>query len=225
MWNTESITAKLRLKSLNEHIPQSEVCCVNGNWKVEDRSWPYVLVHKIPRREQFLLLMDHPTAIYFKGILSISILKGSVEVLGCTMSVHTGRQTVYSPKGSSMLSIETCFSSSTSNHYEEVVADFTLELSEEVPAEMRHRDCVILVEKPQLSPLEGYLKTLPMCMHLFTLIEMKERYARQRQSSPFCKAEEMLQCVFELSDTSGHLKKHRKGPEWEETTNHINRGR
>jgi hypothetical protein len=220
---------ELRLKRSNEHFTESEVCSVNGNWKVEDRSWPYVLVHKLPRREQFLLLMNHPNAVYFKGVLCISILKGSVEVLGCTMNVSNTRQTVYSPKGSSMLSIETCFSSPSSIPNDEVMfvdsVDLGLQLSEEITAEMRHRDCVVLLEKPRLRPLEGYLKTLPPFMHLFTFTELKERYARERESSPFYKAEEMLQCVFELSNTAGHLKRHQKGPDWEETTSDINRGK
>jgi hypothetical protein len=217
------------LKRWNEHHTQSQVLCANGNWKVEDGRLPYALVHRLPRKEQFLLLMNHPNAVYFKGILCITILKGSVEVLGCTMSVNTKTGlTVYSPKGSSMLSIETCFSSSSSNPDEVMVAnvvDFGVELPEEITAQMRHRDCVILLEKPRLSPLESYLKTLPQYIHLFTFTEMKERYARERESSPFYKAEEMLQCVFELSNTAGHLKRHQKGSDWEEITSDINRGR
>lgn len=213
---------ELRLKRSNDNFTESQVCSVNGNWKVEDRSWPYVLVHKLPRREQFLLLMNHPNAVYFKGILCISILKGSVEVLGCTMNVSNTRQTVYSPKGSSMLSIETCFSSPSSKSDDDAV-DLGLQLSEEITAEMQHRDCVVLLEKPRPSPLEGYLKTLPAFMHLFTFTELKERYASERESSPFNRAEEILQCVFELSNTAEHLKRHQKGPDWEEITNDINR--
>jgi hypothetical protein len=202
---------------------------VNGNWKVEDgRLQCDLVVHRLPGREQFLLLMNHPNTVYFRGILSISVLKGSVEVLGCTMNVYTNtRRTVYSPKGSSMLSIETCFLS-CSNPDEFMVAnvsDFGLELSEEIIAQMRHRDCVILLQKPRLSPLEGYLKTLPPYIQLFTFTEMNERYARERESSLFYKAEEMLQCVFELSNTAEHLKRHRKGPDWERITSDINRGR
>jgi hypothetical protein len=128
-----------------------------------------------------------------------------------------------------MLSIETCFSPLSSNlDDEEMVGnlvDAGLELSKEITAEMRHRDCVVLLEKPRISPLEGYMKTLPPFMHLFTCIEMKERYVMKRESSPFYKAEEMLQCVFKLSNKAGHLKRHQKGPDWEQTTSDINRGR
>jgi hypothetical protein len=229
MWSTESIAVKLPLKRSHEEHTQCQVLCANGNWKVEDGRLPCALVYRIPRRKQFLLLMNHPNAVYFKGILCISVLKGNVEVLGCTMSVYTktGR-TVYSPKGYSMLSIETCLSPSSSNPDEVMVAnvvDFGLELPEEITAQMRHRDCVILLEKPQLSSLESYLKTLPPYMHLFTFTEMKERYARERESRPFYRAEEMLQCVFELSNTARHLKRHQKGPNWEKITSDINRGR
>jgi hypothetical protein len=173
--------------------------------------------------------MNHPYTVYFKGKLCVSVLKGSVEILGCTMSARTSaRQAVYSPKGSSMLSIETCFFSPSSELDYEVLGEnldhFGLELSEDVMANMRQRDCMIMLEAPRPSPLEGYLKTLPPFMHLFTFTEMKERNARERERSPFYKAEEVLQCVFELPDTAMNLKRHQKGLDWDETASNIVRG-
>jgi hypothetical protein len=127
-----------------------------------------------------------------------------------------------------MLSIDTCFCSPPSELDYEVMGesldDFGLELSGDIMAKMRQRDCVILLEAPLPSPLEGYLKTLPPFMHLFAFTEMKERNARERERSPFHKAEEVLQCVFELPNTVRHLKRHQKGPDWDETANSIIRG-
>jgi hypothetical protein len=107
----------------------------------------------------------------------------------------------------------------------EILREFGLGLSKRVLDEIRHRDCVILLEAPQPVPLEGYLKTLPPFMHLFTFTEMKERYTRGRESSPFYKAEEVLQCVFELPSTAKHLKRHQKGPHWDEITDTIIKGK
>ncbi|XP_021938598.1 polynucleotide 5'-hydroxyl-kinase NOL9 isoform X2 [Zootermopsis nevadensis] len=209
----------------DKYFSESKVCCVNGNWGVEDiRS--HALVHKLPRKEQFLLLMKHPYTVYFKGRLCVSVLKGNVEVLGCSMSARTSAgRVVYSPKGSSMLSIETCFPFPPNDLDYEVMDKnldvFNLGLSEDIIAKMRHRDCVILLEAPRPSLLEGYMKTLPPFMHLFTFTEMKERNAKEREGSPFYKVEEMLQCVFELPHTARHMKRHRKGPDWDETANSI----
>lgn len=216
-------------KRSNERSAENQVCSVNGNWKVEDRI-SYVSVHSLPHREQFLLLLNHPNTVYFKGRLCISVLMGSVDVLGCTMSARTNnRRTVYSPKGSSMQSIETCFESRPRDRdYEvmiEILDEFGLELSESILAEIRHRDCVILLDAPQPIPLEGYLKTLPPFMHLFTFTEMKERNTRGRESSPLYKAEEVLQCVFELPNTARHLKRHQKGPDWDEITDEVIKGK
>jgi hypothetical protein len=216
---------ELHVKKSNEHSAQNHVCSVNGNWKVEDTS-SCVSVHNLPRREQFLLLLNHPNAVYFKGRLCISVLMGSVDVLGCTMSPRTNyRHTIYSPKGSSMHSIETCSASPPSSHdYEtviEILGELGLELSKRILDEIRRRDCVILLEAPQPDRLEGYLKTLPSFMHLFTFTDMKERNTRGRDSSPFYKAEEVLQCVFELPSTAKHLKRHQKGLDWDETTDKI----
>jgi hypothetical protein len=124
-----------------------------------------------------------------------------------------------------MLSIETCFSSPPSELDYEVMGEnlvaFGIELSEDIMAKIHHRDCVILLEAPPPGPLEGYLKTLPPFMHLFTFTEMKEKNAREREPSPFYKAEEVLQCVFKLPNRARHLKRHQKGPEWDEITNNI----
>lgn len=216
---------ELHVQRSNEHSAQNQVCSVNGNWKVEDTT-SCVSVYNLPRREQFLLLLNHPNTVYFKGRLCISVLMGSVDVLGCTMSARTKyRHSVYSPKGSSMQSIETCCTSPPSSHdYEvmiEILGEFCLDLSNGILDEIRHRDCVILLEAPQPDRLEGYLKTLPSFMHLFTFTEMKERSTGGRESSPFYTAEEVLQCVFELPGTAKHLKRHQKGLDWDETTDKI----
>lgn len=216
---------ELHVRRSNEHCAQNQVCSVNGNWKVEDTS-SCVSVHNLPRREQFLLLLNHPNTVYFKGRLCISVLMGSVDVLGCTMSAQANyRHTVYSPKGSSMQSIETCSALPSSSHdYEvmiEILGKFGLELSNCMLDEIRHRDCVILLEAPQPNRLEGYLNTLPSFMHLFTFTEKKERSTGGRECSPFYTAEEVLQCVFELPSTAKHLKRHQKGLDWDETTDKI----
>lgn len=220
---------ELHVQSSNKHFAQNQVCSVNGNWKVEDTS-SCVSVYNLPRREQFLLLQNHPNTVYFKGRLCITVLMGSVDVLGCTMSARTKyRHTVYSPKGSSMQSIETCSASPPSSHdYEvmiEILGEFGLDLSNCILDEIRHRDCVILLEAPQPDRLEGYLNTLPSFMHLFTFTEMKERSTGGRESSPFYTAEEVLQCVFELPGTAKHLKRHQKGLDWDETTDKIIKGK
>jgi hypothetical protein len=221
---------ELHFKRSNEHFAGSQVCSVNGNWEVEEDRNSYVFVHKLPQREQFLLSMKHPNAVYFKGRLCISVLMGRIEILGCTMSARTARrQIVYSPKGSSLLSIETCISSTPSSlDYDvmcEGLGDFGLELSKDIAVEILQRDCVVLLEAPWPSPLEGCLKSMPSFMHLFTFTGMKERNARERESSPFYKAEEVLKCVFELPNTSKHLKRLQKGPDWDATTNIIIRGK
>jgi hypothetical protein len=100
-----------------------------------------------------------------------------------------------------------------------------LELSKSVLDEIRLRDCVILLKAPQPGPLEGYFMTLPPFMHLFTFTETKERRIRERECSSFYKAEEVLQCVFELPNRARHLKRHQKGPEWDETTGKIIKGK
>jgi hypothetical protein len=52
------------------------------------------------------------------------VLKGIVDVLGCTMSAQTNSgHAVYSPKGSSMQGIETCFASPPSAHDYEVMIE------------------------------------------------------------------------------------------------------
>jgi hypothetical protein len=62
-------------------------------------------------------------------------------------------------------------------------------------------------------------------MHLFTFTEMKERSTKERDSSPFHKAEEVLQCVFKLPSTATHFKRHQKGLDWVETSNKIIEGK
>jgi hypothetical protein len=107
----------------------------------------------------------------------------------------------------------------------EILGELGVELSNCILDEIRRRDCVILLEAPQQDRLQGYLNTLPSFMHLFTFTEMKERSTGGRESSPFYTAEEVLQCVFELPNTAKHLKRHKKGLDWNETTDKIINGK
>jgi hypothetical protein len=106
-----------------------------------------------------------------------------------------------------------------------ILGESGLEFSKRMLDEIQHRDCVILLEAPEPDRLEGYLKTLPSFMHLFTFTETKERSTKERDSSLFHKAEEVLQCVFELPNTAKHFKRHHKGLDWDDTSNKIIKGK
>ncbi|XP_069681346.1 polynucleotide 5'-hydroxyl-kinase NOL9 isoform X2 [Periplaneta americana] len=212
-------------------VYSSEVETCSGGFKIEkirDKT-SSIVVHKLPHREQFLLLMKHPNTMFFKGKLTISVLMGAVEILGCVMSKEANsKQTVYSPRGSSMLSIETCLSSPPNSlDYEamnETLVQFGIELSKDIIADVEERDCVVLLEVPPVSPLENFLKTLPSDMQLFKFSHRGERYTRNRDSNPLYEVEEGLDCLLKLSNTARRLKRYQKGLEWYPVSYAISRG-
>lgn len=186
-----------------------------------------ISVYELPSKSQFIVFMKHPYSIFFKGKLSITVLRGCIEVLGCVMDSRTNaRQTIYSPRGSSMMSIETCYTDPPTSEDYEVLSrifeelELNVSVSREIISDIESRSCVVLLEAPSPKPLENFLKTLIPEMQLFSVSSCDLRISRGRKYSPLYSTEEALKCVFELPDST-RFKHYKKSLEWERTSEMI----
>ena len=209
-----------------ESIETDQMTDISSIYEEEKVEEP-ISVHELPSKNQFIVFMRHPYCVYFKGKLCITVLKGSIEVLGCVMDSHTTvRQIIYSPRGSSMLSIETCYADlPTSDDYEALAKRFEeLELavsfSKHIISDIENRSCVVLIEVPTPSPFEMYLKTLIPEMQLFSVSRYDANASYRRQYSPLYDTENNLKCIFELPNSSV-FKHYKKNHQWERTTEMI----
>ncbi|PSN30400.1 hypothetical protein C0J52_25293, partial [Blattella germanica] len=181
---------------------------------------PSVLFHLV-NKNQVLVFMKHPFSLFFKGVLNITVLRGRIEVLGFVMdSCSKTQRTVFSPKGSSMVGIETCVEDPPcSEDYEQLEKSFEdldidLTISKALIAGIERCSCVILLEAPTQSPFENYLKTLTSEMQLFSF---SKPLRSQEKTSSHCSSEVALNCVFEFDDR----KSYKQTDEWEETSEKI----
>ncbi|CAH1155249.1 unnamed protein product [Phaedon cochleariae] len=74
----------------------------------------------------FLVLMkDHGTVPFF-GLFSVKVLQGEVEILGCVLDENSKEISVYSPRGSSLLSIKNSTCNGKDGKLSEIIPTLTV---------------------------------------------------------------------------------------------------
>ncbi|KAJ9601520.1 hypothetical protein L9F63_000263, partial [Diploptera punctata] len=186
-----------------------------------------IYVQELPSKKQFIVFMKHPYSIFFKGKLSITVLRGSVEVLGCVMDSNTDpRQEIYSPRGSSMMSIESRYSPPPTSYDYEVLSrtfeelELNVTVTKDMMSNIEQRSCVILLERLSPNPLENFLKTLIPEMQLFSVSSQDVKACKDRKYSLLYDIEDALNCMFETSDST-RFRHYVKRPDWEHTAEMI----
>ncbi|XP_067001594.2 polynucleotide 5'-hydroxyl-kinase NOL9 isoform X2 [Anabrus simplex] len=182
-----------------------------------DMIQPYIF-HVLPNN-QVLLGLKYSHILFFIGKLSISVVFGTVEVLGYEMKNDGLRKTLtaYSPRGLSLLGL-------CASQYHCIPSDFnrlsTLDLDlckiDEIRSEMCNIDCLLLLENVPCSLVKFISDHFPQ--KLFPpqgILGKKQRY--------FHIAEEILQCRFVSPGAAETLRLYTKRPDWETCFESITR--
>jgi len=103
---------------------------------------------KVISKEKVLLCLKHDTKFYFKGKISVKVLKGKIEILGSTINPSSLYSSVYSPRGYSLLYIHGLQDDSTDatdaeNDLSAVLMEEGVSFDE---SKMISGDCILIVK-------------------------------------------------------------------------------
>nr|CAD7605827.1 unnamed protein product [Timema genevievae] len=222
--NRFSKTLKARKKKLGLVVKQvkSDPGKKSSLWYGKDKQTPPVVkvqtdkiaMHKLPNGS-YLLAMSHPDTLYLCGKLKVTALLGSVKILGYVLNYDNSKAgvNVFTPEHFTLINIECCKSLGHTDEAREnmraALKSFGMENlgADALMKQCDDSDSVLLLHRLS-SELVDYLNT-----HYPIKLFPKVSSTNDRR---FYKAENQLQCLFELPDTELNEKLFNEDPSWDQ---------
>ncbi|RZF48386.1 hypothetical protein LSTR_LSTR007553 [Laodelphax striatellus] len=164
-------------------------------------------------KSQVLLMMSHPSSLYFHGAINMKVIYGRFEVLGCTLDPHTENLPVYSPFGTSRVRIQTVEDGVHGKLTKETLLNLGVSLENvvEILAKLKNANFAAAVLEKNSSNL---------CSTAWP--EFVEKYSNQKflpvlkENSKLISIENLLQCKFESEDSMKDNNFYMENPQWGE---------
>lgn len=155
---------------------------------------------------QVILHLKHPTSFVFCGQLQVEMLKGGVEVLGYQLSPSSGSHTIFSPRGSSLLILQTIMTDDT-------VCNTSSILDSSALTSILEGD-----ETGVFMILRKAEDRLPLFLEQYTEMKLFPLPSDSQEASIFQKASRKLKCLcFPPSGCNVY----QKGQSWDEISSSI----
>ena len=163
------------IESDNEDMDRSDPLtdtepCVSNHAKLCD----YMNFKILKSKNEAVISLENDSKFYFKGKLSIKVLKGKLEILGSTLTHHTEEfVSVYSPRGYSLLYCHGFRDESDQRDITEVLASEGLAGDESL--DFSSHDCVILARKLEEEWCQFLTEQMNRSKHKMNLLQRDTR--------------------------------------------------
>ncbi|KAE8746657.1 hypothetical protein FOCC_FOCC006640 [Frankliniella occidentalis] len=154
-----------------------------------------------------VLNLKHPSTFIFCGQVQLEVLKGTVEILGYRLTPESGCHTVFSARGSSLLSVQTVLTDDEC-HKSHILEESNSLAS--LAAEGNDGDAMLLMKKSE--------NTLPQFLEQYVNIKLFPAPPEKVNQHSYWKASKRLQCLC-YPPSASH--KYQKGEDWDDVCENI----